>query len=632
MYTLLHHGGTFEVHLGANHKEVDIKKAVEKVANRDYPELNKSKISPIFIPEVFLTNYPEMLDYEKYISDLDKQVSKLKEHNKHLKREIDNELQNTGHTQKISKRKQELLKSIKQAERLEDKWKRVRGEYPERVAYSYLKDCFKDEETIVIHGHKILKLNDLEEEALEFEKDFIILNLTKRYILCIEVKSSCHQTSLEKSKCQLDGAKNLIEKWCSELLKDNSWKYYSAIYFHETKRSKEFEFCENCAKFIIFGDTFIEQFLSITKDIIYPTKDTEAEAREEYIKMAQYFIFLAAYEPVVTPMKTTKEVTKRVDKSGEFDNIIRWNSMFCFTRKQLPIALRKMPNEMLERVIFLSPASTGKTLIKKSNAKKIAEYGGKVLFLMPCFNGWETLLSFQLKQEFQGYSNIRFENVASSVGWKGILEKLENCGDVHVFIDEAEICNEGDISGIKQAAEMCKTFWLTVTKVSSYKNDSANKFEKIVIEDLQKNQFHIVRDDLQVPIRNTAPIVSKAFNIKKERLSITETMNVKIAGGEAQYASSSKNSSMTYSIRILKDQIDGLAPLTITDTTPNLKDFSQALKRMEKETQVLILIETQKVSEKSIEKLIRQLPKGSFHEYHQHNQDDSGNIILFCSD
>ena len=68
----------FEVHLGANHHENDIKKAVKKVANREYPELNSQRIPPIFIPEVFLTKHPEMLDYDQYIIELEKQQQKEK--------------------------------------------------------------------------------------------------------------------------------------------------------------------------------------------------------------------------------------------------------------------------------------------------------------------------------------------------------------------------------------------------------------------------------------------------------------------------------------------------------------------------------------------------------------------------
>ena len=591
----------FEVHLGANHHENDIKKAVKIVANREYPELYLQRIPPIFIPEVFLTKHPEMLDYDQYIIELEKQQQKEK------------------------------------CEKIEEKLKRVRGEYPEKVVYHYLKSCIVDEEAIVIHDHKMMKIEDLEEVALDFEKDFLILNLTKRYVFCLEVKGSCHQISLEKSKQQLDNAKTLIEKWCSELAEENDWKYFSAIYFHEERKKKDFSFCENCAKFIIFGNNFIEQFKLITGGIPAPPKQTEAKAREEFIIMAQHLIFLAAYEPVVTPMKTTEEVVKRVDRAGKLNNIIFWNKLFCFTRKQLPILIGKLPHEMLERVIFLSPASTGKTLALKSKAKQISVAGGKVLFLISSF-GWECLLFFQLQHEFQGYNNIKIEWVDSMGCFMSFIKRLKNCDDTHVFVDEADIQQLKDIPQIIGAAKMCKSFWLAVTQIRHIQHSptagtTASKVEEKLIEVLKENQFHIVRDELNLPMRNTASIISKAYNIEKEKLSISRPMDVQIGGGDAQYGANQIGSNITYKVSILKDHIDGITPLVITDRSNEFQKFALALKRIERESQVLILIETQTVSPESCNKLTRKLPKGSFHNYNQHSQDDDGKSIqkLDCS-
>ena len=109
------------------------------MANREYPELYLQRIPPIFIPEVFLTKHPEMLDYDQYIIELEKQQQKEK------------------------------------CEKIEEKLKRVRGEYPEKVVYHYLKSCIVDEEAIVIHDHKMMKIEDLEEVALDFEKDFPLM-------------------------------------------------------------------------------------------------------------------------------------------------------------------------------------------------------------------------------------------------------------------------------------------------------------------------------------------------------------------------------------------------------------------------------------------------------------------------
>ena len=62
----------FRVHLGADTYVQDIEEAIKKVANRDYSCLDLDKIPPIFVPCLFLpTNCPEVIDYEKFISEME---------------------------------------------------------------------------------------------------------------------------------------------------------------------------------------------------------------------------------------------------------------------------------------------------------------------------------------------------------------------------------------------------------------------------------------------------------------------------------------------------------------------------------------------------------------------------------
>ena len=175
---------------------------------------------------------------------------------------------------------------------------------------------------------------------------------------------------------------------------------------------------------------------------------------------------------------------------------------------------------------------------------------------------------------------------------------------------------------------MCKSFWLAVTQIGSFQHSpTANEVEEILMKELKKNQFHIVRDQLSLPMRNTVSIISKAYNIEKEKFSISKPIDVQIGGGAAKHEANQINSSITYPVSILKDHIDGLNPLVITDRSKDFQDFSLAMERMKNETQVLILIETQTISPESCKKLTKQLPQGSFHNYHQHAQDKDGKSI-----
>ena len=59
--------------------------------------------------------------------------------------------------------------------------------------------CFTsrlNEDVLVIHGLKIMNLSE-KDEIEDFEKDFLIINLTKTYVMSIEVKSSLTKNSVK---------------------------------------------------------------------------------------------------------------------------------------------------------------------------------------------------------------------------------------------------------------------------------------------------------------------------------------------------------------------------------------------------------------------------------------------------
>ena len=60
----------------------------------------------------------------------------------------------------------------------------VRGQLAEQIMFSALKSYYKKmkDDVIILHSHKFLKNAT--------EKDFILINVTKGYIMVIEVKAS----------------------------------------------------------------------------------------------------------------------------------------------------------------------------------------------------------------------------------------------------------------------------------------------------------------------------------------------------------------------------------------------------------------------------------------------------------
>ena len=488
----------FQILLGGNEFINDIKKAVESIAKRDYPELDLDKIPPIIVPEVFLANHPETVDYKVHIKELKKQKDFFD-----IRRA--GELKNEMKIRSLTEEEFELVEKLKKVRNLEH----IVGEYAEKQIYHFLKDCIKDDEVVVINNFKIMTLKDLDEVAKDCEKDYVILNLSKRSIMSLEVKANCNDWSFRSAKKQIEQCKELIENWCGgELTEENGWSFYPVIYFQQ--KSEDFSFCDNCSKFIIHGEEFKQKFENIMNEMPDPPSGTDAKAREEFKIVVKVLLFLASYEPIITPAKITDEVVKMLKKAGTLENIIYWNKILCLTPNQLSL----LNDTNLKKVILLSPPSCGKTMILKGKAKQFASKGQPVLFILPFYEGLKSLLFFQLLKEFEEYSDfIKLENVQADHEFcfneKDLIEMMEKYENHHIIMDEVAIGHffKKNIALIQKIAYQCQSvsFWLSLTYI---KSDTA---QERIIQDLEN--FHFIKDELNIPLRNTALITQEAYNL-----------------------------------------------------------------------------------------------------------------------
>ena len=476
----------------------DILKAVDSIGNRDYPQLNLDTIPSIFVPNIFLTKHSEVFDYKIYIQKLQK-----------MKKGIDEsearKLKNYQKSRNLTIEELDLVEQLKKVDNL----KHIIGEQAEKKVYNFLKECIKDEEAVVINNFKIMTLKDLDDIVEDFEKDFVILNLTRRFIMSLEVKANCNEDSLRSAKNQTNSCKESISQWVEGILtEENGWTFYSAIYFQHLPEN--YSFCHKCSKYIIFGEEFLDKFSEIITEIPVPSSGTEENARAEFKRVAKLLLFLASYEPVITPARITDELVQIIDKAGNLENIVFWNQIFCWTPNQLSLIRTKT----LKKILLLSQPSSGKTFILKAKAKKLALNGQEVLFLLPCYMNIQSLLFFQLQQEFEDFNDrITVDTVKADACHRfdenDLTEKLEKYKHHHIIMDEVGVWDEKDIAVIKKAAQKCisKTFWLTVTYIGL----------KQAEEDLRSElkDFYIFKNELNIPLRNTASIALKAYNVNK---------------------------------------------------------------------------------------------------------------------
>ena len=355
-----------------------------------------------------------------------------------------------------------------------------------------------------------MTLKDLDDIAEDFEKDFVILDLQRRFIMSLEVKASCNEDSLRSAKHQTNACKELISQWVEGILtEENGWSFYSAVYF-QCHKPETYSFCNNCSKYLIFGEEFLEKFSVVMSEMPDPPFGTEESAREQFKAAAKLLLFLATYEPVVTPARVTDELVQIIDKAGNLENIAFWNQFFCWTPNQLSL----IRTETVEKLLLLSQPSSGKTFILKSKARKLALSGQKVLFLLPCYKNIQSLLFFQLQQEFQEFNDsIIVDNVKANGSLcffeDDLMKKLDKYRDHHIIMDEVGVYDKRDMGVIKKAAKRCasKTFWLTVTYIYNQRYEEELRVEL--------NDFYVFKDELNIPLRNTASIALTAYNIKK---------------------------------------------------------------------------------------------------------------------
>ena len=119
------------------------------------------------------------------------------------------------------------------------------GDRPEMELYKDLEHFFRNrkETCIVFHGHQLYNIDitapgdESSNPKLE-EKDFIIINLTYRYIMVIEVKNTYGAgKSAEKADKQLMGAKESFQAYFGADL-DPSWSFLPLIYCNQVKENK----------------------------------------------------------------------------------------------------------------------------------------------------------------------------------------------------------------------------------------------------------------------------------------------------------------------------------------------------------------------------------------------------------
>merc|ERR1712062_851210 len=128
-------------------------------------------------------------------------------------------------------------------------------------------------------------------------------------------------------------------------------------------------------------------------------------------------------------------------------------------------------------------------------------------------------------------------------------------------------------------AQQSLSFWVSVTFIRN------QEFLDKLKSELQ-GIFNIIKDELNVPLRNTSSVVAAAHNLDQNQLSLS--LKVTGAGGIGYGVGANK---IPYQLSLAIDHVKGEGSTTINDDSKDLIKFKEALDFVKDERQVIILLE-----------------------------------------
>ena len=524
------------LHLGSQTIETDIFRGINSVIQRDFGKDFVADKIKIFVPKIFLSNFPEVIQYESYI----KKINELK-----VIRDI-NDLEGKVETETNPTKKDKMSKKLE-----EDKQKMrnnefytemkaleeeevgmvkslpsVKGEKAEKKVYEAIEKYFSnsDEEILVLYNFMFMGFLEARDYK-PMEKDFIIINLTKRYIMPLEVKTNFNLTSLKKAMKQIKNAIDLINDWLGGDLKEGyGWRFIPAACFESEIPDIANLFCSVDINYIFHGEGMEANLKKMLHEIPTPenTQRNQEEARKQFKKICEYMIFFACFDPVTTPSMLPKKVSELVRKAGKAKIIEMYR---CWTPNQLPLL-----RGCILKVLFMAAPSTGKTTLMEEKAFQYFGMGKNILFVIPYGyqNKIKTLLALKMQQKWKSINeeyrqtnkfHVSFVKTKWSPSKRNLTVDYDDFSrlilsdqfkDSEVFADKLSVYNTEELQQLSTIATTNseRSTWLAITGMRQNKVTP----EEIKSE-FEKNGFYVPK--LVNPLRNSSAIVECAYpNIK----------------------------------------------------------------------------------------------------------------------
>lgn len=333
----------------------------------------------------------------------------------------------------------------------------LQGDMAERKVFDQLKNHFDfhKDACLILHSHYFLQGNNAP------EKDFIILNLSKGYIMIIEVKATAKYFA--KAKDQLKDSRERVQALFNTFEHmSNEWKYVGVCYIDNGD-------CGFYNGFVIHGfDEFLTSFKNIEDKVSRNhTEDwVPNEHIQEFVAISKQLLYQAQgkREPLLRKSAIVNQISQDLDKASVPENIFFW------TPEQFSI----VQSMHIDYMCLMGYYGTGKTILLVERAEQLSrDPQNMVYFFVDCSYGKKQLLH-HFERKFAGKPNIKVKPIAlrdlQMQPWplKGTELGLPQSDpdQNYVIIDEAFMVNlNAFVKVIKSFQTQVKSIWFALGNI-----------------------------------------------------------------------------------------------------------------------------------------------------------------------
>jgi len=375
--------------MGGHNKSIpfsNYKEATEVLMERTLPQiLEDRQTEPVFMPETHLPTVPRVVDMQKY-EERKKSLDALAIENPKVLEELD---MKPGPPVELTLAK---------------------GDLAEKELVESLKEYFAsspDKEVVVYQGPQIRKPGG--GKGKKQENDVVIISKRTKTVSVIESKTNLNGKTGADAAKQIKTLKEILIDYFAPDLAD--WCFVGMIYTNVIHR--KLQICSDCSPFIINGPKEVTKKLDNIEALltsVRPQKVVPSHAEYKFLVESVTFVVLA--QPVSTHCTIVSDVVEKVygkvaagktkAKAGQGD----FRSVIFWTKQQAKIILTER-----QFVFFISPWSTGKTLLMREKAVMWATQNPteKLFFVVVRYEdaNLTSLLEIELKDFFNQQHNLK---------------------------------------------------------------------------------------------------------------------------------------------------------------------------------------------------------------------------------